>query len=446
MHRSAKRRTTQLLPVRSTQSPLPAFLRLVQSGQEVTLQDGTLRIGTSSANDLILDDRYVSAFHCVLEKREGRLVLRDADSRNGTYVNGQRVTTFDVWPGTTITVGDTTLTALGPKFRKETLAVEQLLGNDSLFLGAIARATRAAKTTANVLIHGESGSGKELLARHVHESSPRAKGPFVALNCGAIARDLVQSELFGHEQGAYTGAAASRKGLFEEAHGGTLFLDEVGELPLAQQPNLLRVLETRRIRRVGGAGERELDVRVVAATHRDLAGAAAKGEFRLDLYHRLATVQLRIPPLRERPTDVPLLARHFLAEAAREHGPRTLSPEVLAALSRYSWPGNVRELKNAVLAATILTDDELHLGDLLGTSRSTALPPLFAADVSPPKDPFGQVLPPAIDDMTQDEVMKVMIQRAMQRCGSQRRAAAALKMAKSTLHEKVHRLGLVTKQ
>jgi transcriptional regulator with PAS, ATPase and Fis domain len=208
-----------------------------------------------------------------------------------------------------------------------------------------------------VLIGGETGTGKELLARAIHYGGPRAPHPFVEINCAAIPATLLESELFGHERGAFTGAVAAKPGLFELAHGGTLFLDEIGALPLELQPKLLRALESRNIRRVGGQQARQVDVRVVGATHLDLAAAAERGEFREDLFYRLNVVGLTLPPLRERDGDVELLAETFLARISASYGLPVppLSPDLRAALRTYPWPGNIRELRNAVERALVLS-------------------------------------------------------------------------------------------
>src|SRR5437868_2157731 len=208
---------------------------------------------------------------------------------------------------------------------RESAALDAIIGEDPALRAALARAALVAPTGTPVLVTGESGTGKELVARALHELGPNPKGPFVAVNCGALPRELAESELFGHERGAFTGAATRRAGWFEEASGGTLVLDEIGELPLDLQPKLLRVLETGRLRRIGGGGELAVRVRVVAMTLRDLEGEVQRRAFRADLFYRLAAFQLTVPPLRQRRGDIPLLARHFLDELAREAGPRELA-------------------------------------------------------------------------------------------------------------------------
>jgi transcriptional regulator with PAS, ATPase and Fis domain len=210
-----------------------------------------------------------------------------------------------------------------------------------------------------VMVTGETGTGKELVSRAIHQRSPRRGGPFVVFDCGAVARNLIESELFGHERGAFTGAVASRAGVFEQAHGGTIFLDELGELPLELQPALLRVLEQREVRRVGDRRVRSVDVRVVAATNRDLQQLVKEGRFREDLYYRLAVVEVHLPPLRDRPEDFGLLTEHILRSASFEHSVRGVAPDVRQILGAYHWPGNVRELRNTLLRAIPFCEGDL---------------------------------------------------------------------------------------
>src|SRR5215510_9298411 len=234
-------------------------------------------------------------------------------------------------------------------------ALAAIVGTDPGLRAVLARARLVAPTRTPVLVTGESGTGKELLARALHELGPDPGGPFVTVNCGALPRELAESELFGHERGAFTGAAGRRSGWFEEASGGTLVLDEIGELALDLQPKLLRVLETGRLRRVGGGGELAVRVRVVALTLRDLEGDVVRRAFRGDLYYRLAGFHLTLPPLRRRRGDIPLLARAFLREIEPEVGRRELAACAIDALTAADWPGNVRELRNVIRRAAILT-------------------------------------------------------------------------------------------
>jgi two-component system nitrogen regulation response regulator GlnG len=305
------------------------------------------------------------------------------------------------------------------------------------------------------LITGESGTGKELVARALHELGPNPNGPFVAVNCGALPRELAESELFGHERGAFTGAAARRAGWFAEASGGTLVLDEVGELPLDLQPKLLRVLETGRLRRVGGAGEVAVRVRVVALTLRDLESEVRLRTFREDLYYRLAAFRVQLPPLRERRGDIPLLARHFLGEVMAEVGPRRLDAAAMAALAAARWPGNVRELRNAVRRAAILAGGRADGGIEAELFDLPAAPPFRMAE-APVEGAVAETAGWAIPDPAgaPADVVRVAGRRFDQierdvyawalehNGGSRRRAARALSIARSTFCDKVRRYGL----
>jgi DNA-binding NtrC family response regulator len=284
---------------------------------------------------------------------------------------------------------------------------------------------RLAPTDTTVLIIGESGTGKELVARALHEGSPRADRPFVAVDCGALEGNLLAAELFGHTRGAFTGAAEARQGLMMEAHRGTLFLDEIGNLGLDLQARLLRVLQERRVRPLGGNQEREIDVRVVAATNRDLGRSAAEGRFRQDLYYRLAVVTLEVPPLRDRPGDVPLLVRHFAQKVGVRVGrPEvTIAPEVLREFERYPWPGNVRELSNAVERAVILARD--------GLVRRAALPAVL---------PRGGGVEPVVE--TIQRAVVDAIRRALRASPSRAEAARRLGISRRALYDKLARFQL----
>jgi len=332
-------------------------------------------------------------------------------------------------------------------------AMAGIIGEDPVLRAVLARAALVAPTSMPVLVTGESGTGKELVARALHDLGPHPDGPFVAVNCGALPRELAESELFGHERGAFTGAAARRAGWFEEASGGTLVLDEVGELPLDMQPKLLRVLETGRLRRVGGAGEISVRVRIVAMTLRDLAGDVHRRSFRDDLYHRLAGFCLRLPALRERRSDIPLLAAHFLREVTAEIGSRHLDASAMAALVAAPFPGNVRELRNAIRRAAILTvgrgDGRIDAEVLelptppapfrFGESDVAAVSALAPAGADP-QLPDGAI---RIVGRTFDEIEREVFAWALRRnAGSRRRAARALAVARSTFCDKVKRYAL----
>jgi transcriptional regulator with GAF, ATPase, and Fis domain len=333
---------------------------------------------------------------------------------------------------------------------RESAALAAIVGADPALRAVLARARLVGPTRTPVLVTGESGTGKELLARALHELGPEPGGPFVTVNCGALPRELAESELFGHERGAFTGAAARRAGWFEEASGGTLVLDEIGELPPELQPKLLRVLETGRIRRVGGQGETPVRVRVVAMTLRDLRRDAQRGAFRVDLYHRLAGFELALPPLRQRRGDIPLLVRRFLEELAPELGPRAILPEAVVRLEQHDWPGNVRELRNVIRRAAILTGARIDSGALeLDPSASCEL--RLAAHAAEAGTPAPVIFrrPESPDVLTLDgktflDLEKEIFGWALRRTsGSRRRAARLLGISRSTFCDRVKRFGVV---
>jgi DNA-binding NtrC family response regulator len=315
----------------------------------------TLTVGTADGNDLVLTDKTVSRFHLELRRGEEGIVVLDVGSTNGTGYEKARLERATIASGSVLTIGRTRIQVDdGARVTVEIHEGDELgglVGRTAVMRRLMARVRRAAQTDAAVLVVGESGTGKELVARALHEGGARSKGPLVTVDCGALSPSLVASELFGHERGAFTGADRQHVGAFERAHGGTIFLDEIGELPAELQPALLGVLERGRFRRVGGRKEIDVDVRLVAATHRDLRGEVNLGTFRLDLYYRLAVVVLALPPLRERIEDLPLLVAHFLRESGHEGDPAEIvPPDAMTALTGHRWPGNVRELRNVVEA------------------------------------------------------------------------------------------------
>jgi DNA-binding NtrC family response regulator len=319
--------------------------------------------------------------------------------------------------------------------RRAAGATGELVGEGPAIKKLVEQIGRAAKSSASVLVTGERGTGKELVARAIHTLSPRAKGPLEKLNCAALPSELIESELFGHEAGAFTGATKQRRGKFERASGGTLFLDEVGDMTLPMQAKLLRVLQEREIERVGGSETLTVDVRVVAATNRDLLAACESGAFRADLYDRLNVLPLAIPPLRARREDVPLLARHFLALASASNDRRdmVLDEGAIAALGAYAWPGNVRELKNVIERLVILPPDARICADDVaaclpaGNSAKTA-------GLYRPGIPFRVLV---------EEAERVVIQEALAHHGGQMAATArALDLERSHLYKKARALGL----
>jgi transcriptional regulator with PAS, ATPase and Fis domain len=320
-------------------------------GKRATVTAGVARVGTAPNNALPLTDPTVSRVHCELVVGAERVTLRDVGSTNGTFVDGLRVREVDLPSGTLVRAGSTTLRVdIGEPTSVLELSARQSFGG---VVGASPEMRRiyavlekVAPTDTTVLVTGETGTGKELVARALHDESPRARGPFVAIDCGALPESLIESELFGHVRGAFSGALGDRKGVFEEADGGTLFFDEIGELPVTLQPKLLRALETREVRRVGSNQSRRVDVRVIAATNRSLSHMINDGRFREDLYYRLAVVEIELPPLRARRQDIPRLAASFLERHSGE--PSQPPPALLAAMMAREWPGNVRELRNFI--------------------------------------------------------------------------------------------------
>jgi transcriptional regulator with GAF, ATPase, and Fis domain len=323
-----------------------------RKGEEVIIERECFRIGKDPSNDLVLIDSTVSREHCEIIRDDRGYLLRDLESTNGTLIDGAEIREGYLNAGAVIAVGRVELKVRPFAERIDVLPSDresfgELVGRQPAMREIFGLLERLAPSDATLLVGGETGTGKDLLARAVHAHSSRARGPFVVVDCGAVVGSLIESELFGHEKGAFTGASDARKGAFELANKGTLFLDEIGELPLAMQPKLLRALESRRIRRVGGERELSVDIRVIAATHRDLKLEVERGHFREDLYFRLAVVPLRLPPLRERRADIPLIAAQLLARVAGSV-PRELTNEALQALAAHDWPGNVRELRNVL--------------------------------------------------------------------------------------------------
>jgi len=324
-----------------------------------------------------------------------------------------------------------------------------MVGHSPAIRSLRAEITQAAPTNGRALIFGENGTGKELVARAIHAQSRRAQAPFVEVNCAAIPEELIESELFGHARGAFTGALAARKGKFELADGGTLFLDEVGDMSLKTQAKVLRALQEQRIEPVGGTGSVAVDVRVIAATNKDLAAEIRRGAFREDLYFRLNVIPFRVPPLRERREDVPLLARHFGEVLSAEHGrrPKALAAEVLDILARLPWPGNVRELRNIIERLVIMTPgDRVETHDIPATLLD-ALPAEASFPPAAGEGPAGA--PPPADEeaplaSAREEFERQYILRRYRECGgNMSRTAEALGVERSNLYRKMKAYGLL---
>jgi two-component system response regulator GlrR len=334
-------------------------LRVVEgpdAGKELTTEGSRTVVGTHPSADFSLSDPLVSRFHAELVVGEAGLLVRDLGSRNGTRLEGVRVVEAYARDGATLALGRSRVRLELAKGRARLelsgrTSFGVMTGRSAAMRETFARLERAAASDATVLLEGETGTGKEAAAESIHRESGRAAGPFVVIDCAAVPAELLESELFGHERGSFTGAVAARRGAFEEADGGTVFLDEIGELPAALQPKLLRVLERREVRRLGSNRYASIDVRIVAATNRSLRHEVNAKHFRADLYYRLAVLEVRLPPLRERPDDLAPLVEALLERlgaAGRPEAEFVRSAAFLEAAARHPWPGNVRELRNHV--------------------------------------------------------------------------------------------------
>ena len=342
-------------------APILELRASVVGARGESAEGDVLSVGSAPRNDLVLDDPTVSGFHLELARRPEGVRVRDLASTNGTRVGPVHFCGSEIFvpAGTTLELGSSkVLVSDGSKYTIPGRGPERfggLVGASADMRAVTATLARVAPSDVSVLLSGESGTGKELAARAIHDHSPRKDRPFVTVDCGAIAPTLFASELFGHERGAFTGADRRHAGAFERAHGGTLFLDEIGELGPELQASLLGVLERRRFRRVGGTSDLEVDVRIVAATHRNVRAMVNAGAFRLDLYYRIATVRVVLPALRDRPEDIPALVQSLLRDHAQQARMADLFDEAtMDVLARHDWPGNVRELRNVVLGALAL--------------------------------------------------------------------------------------------
>jgi DNA-binding NtrC family response regulator len=333
-------------------------------GRSVMLGEGALRIGTASHCGLVLKDETVSAEHCELRRLGEQLVIRDLGSTNGVKLDGVWILEAFAQPGSRVQLGDHELVLKALGSEEVPLSNEhrfgELLGGSGAMRALFVQLKAVAGQSAPLLIEGETGTGKERAAQAVHAASPRKDGPFVVFDCGATAASLIEAELFGHEKGAFTGAAASRPGLAEAADGGTLVLDEIGELPLELQPKLLRLIESSELRPVGANEPRKLDLRIIACTHRSLRDEAKSGRFREDLYYRLSALKVRLPALRERPDDIPVLVDQFLQHLRSKRGFGDLPASDQELLQSHAWPGNVRELRNVVERLVAFPDSPAH--------------------------------------------------------------------------------------
>lgn len=367
-----------------------------QKGKVVEVGASRFTVGKGEAANLVLPDATVSREHFVIEAREGAFVIRDLASTNGTWIEELRIKEAYLRPGMEVRAGDVEL-----RFEPVYRAVDVRPSDEEKFGKLVGRSVRmrqvftllerVAKSDATVVLMGETGSGKSAVARAIHDGSPRSSGPFVTVDCGAIAETLIESELFGHERGAFTGANQTRKGALEQAQGGTLFIDELVDLRSDLQPRLLRVLEEREVKRVGSNAAIALDVRIIAASRHDLWRAVQAGQFREDLYFRLAVFSIPLPPLRERPEDIPLLAAAFARAAPQgEELLKRLTPEVQMRLAKHPFYGNVRELRNVIDRAIALGGDPL---EALGSLNSVVSAPPSASMATQEGAPLSSEAP-----------------------------------------------------
>ncbi len=412
----------------------------VDTGLKRRLEDPSITIGSGPLCDLRLHDERASREHAQLELAPSGVVLRDRGSKNGTWIGALQVREAMLTADASIRIGSTIL-HLTLDARPTPLVVSR----DESFGAVYARSLpmrhlfasllRAAQAEISILLEGESGVGKELLARAIHEHSARHRGPFVAIDCGAIPAELIESELFGHVRGSFTGADRARIGLFQQASGGTVFLDELGELPLEMQPKLLRVLQEREVRTVGSNKPQPIDVRVLAATNKNLRDACAAKTFRDDLFYRVAELRLRVPSLRERSEDIAPLATYFLRQQTGDPQAE-VAPDILSMLTAYGWPGNVRELKNVMTRIAVLdAKNRSDIFDVTGSYRRA--------------EPDAAEAPEDLSNMPYHHARQLVLERldthyfpaVLARAGGVRARAAELSgMARSSFYRMIDRL------
>jgi len=441
--KSKKGKLTKRIPVEGDKEfPFRSGKMVVISGVDLqktfAIGGKEVTIGSQQDNYCVLNDPTVSRHHAVIEEAGKGYVLRDVGSTNGTYLNEIRIKEAYLEYGSVIGLGNTRLQFVPLEERVEIPPSEEdyfgdVFGRSLEMRRIFTMLKKISPSDITVTIEGETGTGKELVARGIHFSSQRARGPFVVIDCGSISKNLMESELFGHEKGAFTGATQTHRGAFEVAHGGTIFIDEIGELGLEMQPKLLRVLEQREVRRVGGNEVFKVDVRVIAATNKDLISEVQKGRFREDLFYRISVVRIHLPSLRERGEDIPLLAQQFARELSGPYGgggDMAVSAEALEILRHYHWPGNVRELKNIITRAMAMGDGKV----------------LRLRDFITPLSSEQRTQAPSLDSLvgkTLEEIEKAAIAKTLDVHGGNKSAAArVLGIAYSTLYEKIKKYGL----
>jgi transcriptional regulator with PAS, ATPase and Fis domain len=401
-------------------------------GRTVTIEQPSFVIGVGEAADFRLKDPGVSREHVRFTLQPNGVRVKDGGSKNGTYLGGARIHEVTLTADTAIVIGGTTLGVSLSSDLELPLSQNdrfgEAIGTSAIMRHLFSILEKAAVSDLTILLEGESGVGKDVLARAVHQKSARHDGPFAVADCSAIPENLIESELFGHERGAFTGADQARKGVFEEANGGTLFLDEIGELPLEMQPKLLRALEAREVRPVGARAARPIDVRVIAATNRRLAEAARTGEFRSDLFYRLAVVKVTVPPLRERAEDILPIARAML-RVLKHDAFAELPADFGAMLQAYSWPGNVRELRNVMERHAALGEKE----GLFDHAKAVAM----SADEELSLLPYHEARKIVVDRFEEQYVPR-LLERAENNLS---RAADLANIARPSLYRMLERVG-----
>jgi len=398
---------------------------------------GAVRVGSASDNALVIADHTVSRYHCEIVPRLDGIWVRDAGSTNGLFHGEIRVIDAVFSGPFQLRLGNSTLTVTPlvdtvEKVQSVDDRFGDLLGQSACMRELFADLMRIAPSDVNVLISGETGTGKELVADAIHRASSRADGPYVVFDCSAVAPTLIESELFGHERGAFTGAQNARAGVFEQADGGTIFLDELGELPKELQPKLLRVLEKREVRRVGSNQTLSVDVRLVAASNRDLTSEVQRGNFREDLYFRVATTQVSVPPLRDRLDDLTLLVGHLLEQTRPLRLLEDIPEHVWEMFRAHRWPGNVRELHNAVQRLVIMPERALTTSAVLGTPQTTAAPKPKA-----PIEPLRVARREAADEFERTYLERVLEETS----GNISRAAAIAEVSRQMMHKLLRKYG-----
>ena len=434
--------TNQVGVVAGARSSRLRVLAGPDAGLELDLPPIGVVIGADPGCDVALTDSSVSSRHCTVTPSASGFAITDLGSKNGTTIDGVAVGKVTAPPGVILRLGHTLiqllpadeLVSIPPSARDH---VGGLWGDSPGMRQVFAILERAAQSDASILFLGESGCGKELAARAVHDESPRRDGPFVVFDCGAATETLIESDLFGHVKGAFTGAAGERQGAFAAAHGGTLFLDEIGDLPIALQPKLLRMLEAGEVVPVGGRKPERYDVRVVAATHRDVFGEVARGGFRGDLYYRLAVVEVHLPPLRQRKEDLARLIAIFLERAGARHLVPTIGGPALERLAAYHWPGNVRELRNVITRAVALAGPAQRFADLPILLRPTLTAPDEAPAVRADR-PFHDAKQDVVDRFEREYLTDLLRRHA----GNLSAAARAAGLERKFLYKLLERAGL----